>query len=69
MVLISDGFSKLAAQYTEQQGIEALPRPWLPPLEERIPLSNISITNFEEAWQKEEKDLNIILGMLDQSHI
>ncbi|MBC1487605.1 type VII secretion protein EssC [Listeria sp. FSL L7-1485] len=55
--------------YTEAAGIEALPRPWLPPLEERIPLEDISSIDFEKNWLKEEKDLELVLGVLDQPQL
>lgn len=56
-------------EYTEASGIEALPRPWLPPLEERISLECISTVDFEANWQKDEKDLELTLGVLDQPQL
>ncbi|WP_099223950.1 type VII secretion protein EssC [Listeria costaricensis] len=52
-------------EYTEQQGIEALPRPWLPPLEERIYLPELHPVNYTEAWEGEKKPLETSFGFLD----
>ncbi|QDA73502.1 type VII secretion protein EssC [Listeria seeligeri] len=55
--------------YTEAAGIEALPRPWLPPLEERISLEDISTIDFEKNWLKEDKNLELVFGVLDQPQL
>ncbi|MEG7759784.1 hypothetical protein, partial [Listeria monocytogenes] len=50
--------------YTEASGIEALPRPWLPPLPERIFAQDLHPVNFEEAWKEPKKPLQATIGLL-----
>lgn len=56
-------------EYTEAKQIAPLPRPWLPPLEERIPLLKLEKTNYKLEWAQEKKNLNVVLGMLDQPQL
>lgn len=51
--------------YTEAEGIEALARPWLPPLEERINLKELEVIDYQEEWQKSKSSLVATLGFLD----
>ncbi|MGG0650752.1 type VII secretion protein EssC [Bacillus mycoides] len=51
--------------YTEEEQIEALPRPWLPPLEERIYLPELQLVAFQHAWQEAKSDLEPMLGIVD----
>ncbi|SFD42635.1 DNA segregation ATPase FtsK/SpoIIIE, S-DNA-T family [Bacillus sp. 491mf] len=55
--------------YTEENRIEALPRPWLPPLPERIFLQDLHPVNFKEAWSGEKKPLQATVGLLDQPEL
>ncbi|HAA6135918.1 TPA_asm: type VII secretion protein EssC [Listeria monocytogenes] len=55
--------------YTEASGIEALPRPWLPPLPERIFAQDLHPVNFEEAWKEPKKPLQATIGLLDQPEL
>ncbi|MBF2450227.1 type VII secretion protein EssC [Listeria welshimeri] len=55
--------------YTEASGIEALPRPWLPPLPERIFAQDLHPVNFEEAWKEPKKPLRATIGLLDQPEL
>lgn len=48
------------AEFTKQRDIIPLPRPWLPPLEERIYLEDLA---YESA---EERALNILIGLSDR---
>ncbi|MBC1774329.1 FtsK/SpoIIIE domain-containing protein, partial [Listeria seeligeri] len=51
--------------YTEAAGIEALPRPWLPPLEEEIFLPELHVVNREDLWNGEKQPLQATIGFLD----
>ncbi|SFJ95945.1 type VII secretion protein EssC, partial [Bacillus sp. 71mf] len=55
--------------YTEENRIEALPRPWLPPLPERMFLQDLHLVNFKEAWTDEKKPLRATVGLLDQPEL
>ncbi|EEO7554407.1 hypothetical protein G6H54_002867 [Listeria monocytogenes] len=55
--------------YTEASGIEALPRPWLPPLPEQIFAQDLHPVNFEEAWKEPKKPLRATIGLLDQPEL
>ncbi|MEE9728541.1 FtsK/SpoIIIE domain-containing protein, partial [Listeria seeligeri] len=55
--------------YTEAAGIEALPRPWLPPLPEQIFAEDLHPVNFEEAWKEPKKPLQATIGLLDQPEL
>ncbi|EJS11254.1 type VII secretion protein EssC [Bacillus cereus VDM062] len=55
--------------YTEENRIEALPRPWLPPLPEKIFLQDLHPVNFKEAWSGEKKPLQATVGLLDQPEL
>ncbi|ECB9711518.1 type VII secretion protein EssC [Listeria monocytogenes] len=56
-------------EYTEASGIEALPRPWLPPLPERIFAQDLHPVNFEDAWKEPKKPLQATIGLLDQPEL
>src|SRR5699024_5780499 len=53
------------ADYTEQQKIEPLPRPWLPPLQERIYLPDIHEVDYTMAWEREKAPLMPTIGFAD----
>ncbi|WP_144555513.1 type VII secretion protein EssC [Bacillus sp. X1(2014)] len=51
--------------YAAEQRIADLPRPWLPPLEERIFLPDLDNMNDQEAWYGKKKPLEVTFGFLD----
>ncbi|MFB6468431.1 type VII secretion protein EssC [Cytobacillus sp. Hz8] len=51
--------------YTRERQIAELPRPWLPPLEERIYLSGLHRVDYKMAWDEEKKPLEVTFGLLD----
>lgn len=55
--------------YSEAQQIEPLPRPWLPPLKEKIYQDEIQPIDFKEAWEEPKKPLQVTIGMLDQPEL
>lgn len=48
-----------------EEGIPALPQPWLPPLKERIALSELTEVDYKKLWERPETELVITLGMVD----
>lgn len=56
-------------EYTEEANIAMLPRPWLPPLEDMIFLPELHPIDYKEAWQKEKRDLEPVIGIVDQPHL
>lgn len=50
--------------YAEENGIERLPRPWLPPLESRIVVPADQISSFKSNWEQ-PLDLKIQIGIVD----
>ncbi|MBJ7931261.1 type VII secretion protein EssC [Bacillus toyonensis] len=55
--------------YAEVNEIEALARPWLPPLPESVYLQDLHAIQFKEAWTKEKKPLKATVGLLDQPEL
>ncbi|WP_449354459.1 type VII secretion protein EssC [Virgibacillus natechei] len=55
--------------YTEEKEIEPLPRPWLPPLPERVFAQDLHPVNFKEAWLEPKKPLRAMIGLLDQPEL
>ncbi|QKY69802.1 type VII secretion protein EssC [Lentibacillus sp. CBA3610] len=55
--------------YTEAQQVEPLPRPWLPPLPERIFAKDLHPVEFKTAWAEPKKPLEATIGMLDQPEL
>jgi len=51
--------------YAEDNEIERLPKPWLPPLEEKIFLSELSTVDYKTAWQEPKQPLVATIGMVD----
>lgn len=51
--------------YTEAEEIEALPSPWLPPLEAKIYLQTLTERNFKELWEEPKQSLLPVIGMAD----
>lgn len=58
---IIDGIHEVA----ERENITPLPRPWLPPLEERIIATALHPVDFKEEWQTEKQPLEPVLGVVD----
>lgn len=52
--------------YAETENIEALPRPWLPPLPERVIAEQIQLFNFVSDWKKEKQPLTVTVGLKDE---
>lgn len=52
-----------------EQQIRELPRPWLPPLEERIFVQDLHPLDFEETWKGPKKPLQATIGLLDQPEL
>ncbi|WP_202976164.1 type VII secretion protein EssC [Carnobacterium divergens] len=50
---------------TVEEGIESLPRPWLPPLEERLYLPNLDAVDYKEFWAGEKGTLEPVVGIAD----
>ncbi len=50
--------------YVEEQNISSLPRPWLPPLEERIYIQELKQQD-QELWQTEHEALEPLIGYAD----
>lgn len=46
-------------------GIPALPRPWLPPLPERIVVTDLHGADWEQAWTEPKAPLRPVIGMVD----
>lgn len=55
--------------YTEEQEIEPLARPWLPPLPERVFAQDLNRLSFEETWLEPKKPLLATIGLLDQPEL
>ncbi|WP_152655085.1 type VII secretion protein EssC [Oceanobacillus sp. CFH 90083] len=55
--------------YTEQQQIEQLPRPWLPPLAEQIYGPELRTEEYKAAWLEEKKPLEALIGIVDQPEL
>ncbi|MGE6260579.1 type VII secretion protein EssC [Heyndrickxia sporothermodurans] len=51
--------------YAKEKNIDDLPRPWLPPLEERIYLPDLHRVEYQKAWYEEKKPLEVTFGFLD----
>jgi S-DNA-T family DNA segregation ATPase FtsK/SpoIIIE len=58
---IIDGIHEVA----ERENITPLPRPWLPPLEERIIATALHPVDFREEWLTEKQPLEPVLGVVD----
>lgn len=52
-------------QLVEQQGIETLPSPWLPPLAKRLALPDLMSMDYATAWAGEKQPLTAMLGIVD----
>jgi len=52
-------------EYSEQAEIKRLPRPWLPPLQDRLYVPDLSASNFREAWAQDKQPLIATIGMAD----
>lgn len=48
-----------------EEGIPALPQPWLPPLKERIALSDLTEVDYKKLWAKNNSNLLATLGLVD----
>lgn len=58
---IIDGIHEVA----EKEQITPLPRPWLPPLEERIIATDLHPVDFKAEWLTEKQPLEPVLGVVD----
>jgi S-DNA-T family DNA segregation ATPase FtsK/SpoIIIE len=52
-------------EVAEATQIDPLPRPWLPPLRERITAAELHPVDFKEAWQGDKQALEPVLGVVD----
>lgn len=52
-------------EIVEEQAIETLPSPWLPPLPERVYLPDLQEINYQANWQGEKQALVPVLGTID----
>ncbi|MGF9963743.1 type VII secretion protein EssC [Bacillus rhizoplanae] len=52
-------------EYTEEERIAPLKRPWLPPLEERIYLPQLQFVDSQQAWQEPKSNLEPMIGIVD----
>lgn len=57
------------AEFAKHKQIEQLPRPWLPPLPERIFADELHSLNYKEEWQKPKQPLKVTIGLLDQPEL
>lgn len=57
------------AEFTKEQEIKQLPRPWLPPLPEKISAEDLHPVNYLEEWKKPKKPMKVMLGLLDQPEL
>lgn len=48
-----------------EEGIPALPQPWLPPLKERIALSELTEVDYKKLWTENNPNLVATLGLVD----
>jgi len=51
--------------FAKESGIKELPRPWLPPLAERIYLPDLNVVDYKNAWAEKKKPLEVTFGFLD----
>ncbi|MGC4376903.1 type VII secretion protein EssC [Fictibacillus sp. Mic-4] len=56
-------------EFAEHENIKPLPRPWLPPLKERIYAQDLHPVNYEETWKDSKKPLRATIGVLDQPEL
>jgi S-DNA-T family DNA segregation ATPase FtsK/SpoIIIE len=57
------------ADYAKAQEIEQLPRPWLPPLPERVFAEDLHPLDYKEEWEQPKKPLKVTVGLLDQPEL
>jgi S-DNA-T family DNA segregation ATPase FtsK/SpoIIIE len=57
------------ADYAKEQEIEQLPRPWLPPLPERIFAEDLHPLDYKEEWEQPKKPMKVTIGLLDQPEL
>ncbi|NRD77648.1 type VII secretion protein EssC [Bacillus sp. BRMEA1] len=60
-----DAVVEYIQDYTRKDGISELPRPWLPPLEERIFLTALHEVESRVAWYEPKKPLEVTFGFMD----
>ncbi len=56
-------------EYAQENGIERLPRPWLPPLPEEIFPEDIHLEADEATWDERKSSFSATIGMLDQPEL
>lgn len=49
----------------EKEKIDSLPKPWLPPLDGTLYVTELHMVNVEEKWQEEKSVLEPTLGIVD----
>ncbi|SEO94845.1 DNA segregation ATPase FtsK/SpoIIIE, S-DNA-T family [Amphibacillus marinus] len=64
-----DAVIEYIQDYAEVHQIAPLPRPWLPPLPERIYASELTDAHFQKDWQADKGPLELVIGMLDQPEL
>ncbi|MEH7118622.1 type VII secretion protein EssC [Neobacillus vireti] len=51
--------------FAKERGIVELPRPWLPPLDDRIYLHDLDVVDYQTTWYEEKIPLEVTFGYLD----
>jgi len=51
--------------FAKERGIVELPRPWLPPLDDRIYLPDLDVLDYKTAWYEKKSSLEVTFGYLD----
>lgn len=51
--------------YVEEEQIQELPRPWLPPLKERIFIKDLYEVDYAKQWKEDKQPLQATVGLLD----
>ncbi|MBM7541133.1 type VII secretion protein EssC [Amphibacillus cookii] len=64
-----DAVIEYIQDYAEVHQIAPLPRPWLPPLPERIYANELTDAHFQNDWQTNKRSLEVVIGMLDQPEL
>ncbi|HLR70278.1 MAG TPA: type VII secretion protein EssC [Pseudogracilibacillus sp.] len=52
-------------KFTQDKKIDALPRPWLPPLERQLFITKLKNRNYHTSWQENKQPLQPIIGLAD----
>ncbi len=57
------------AAFAKKEEVVQLPRPWLPPLPERIFADDLHPLDFKAEWEQPKKPLKVTIGLLDQPEL